>query len=129
MATEFELKAMQLEERLASEAEDTEEPKDGETAVSEWIEAYRQKQSASPPLTPSPPPVVVEKPVPPPPQTVALMVMKADATSKDATFAEALVDRTVQFGQPLDAMFTTSAIAVGNLTIIVLEVPLRQPLT
>ena len=32
------------------------------------------------------------------------MVMKADATSSDATFAEALVDRTVQFGQPYPAV-------------------------
>ena len=41
---------------------------------------------------------------PPLPQTVALMVMKADATSSDATFAEALIDRTVQFGQPYPAV-------------------------
>ena len=38
------------------------------------------------------------------PEMVALMVMKADATRKDATFGEALVDRTVQFGQPYPAI-------------------------
>ena len=37
-------------------------------------------------------------------ECVALMVMKADATSKDATFTEALVDYTVQFGQPYPAV-------------------------
>jgi hypothetical protein len=41
---------------------------------------------------------------PQPPQTVALMVMKADATSKDATWGEAFVDRTVQLGQPYPAV-------------------------
>jgi len=35
---------------------------------------------------------------------VALMVMKADATSKDATWGEAMIDYTVQFGQPYPAV-------------------------
>ena len=35
---------------------------------------------------------------------VALMVLKADATSKDATWGEAVIDQTVQFGQPYPAV-------------------------
>ena len=38
------------------------------------------------------------------PGMVALMALKADATSGDASFAEAVIDRTVQFGQPYPAV-------------------------
>ena len=94
MANEFKLKAQRYEEMLAAPQAE------GEVATEEvpaaWVEAYR-KEGVLPEA------VATAKPSTAPP-TVALMVMKADATSKDATFTEALVDRTVQFGQPYPAI-------------------------
>ena len=88
MANEFKLKAKRYEEMLA--APQAEAGVATEEVPAAWVEAYR-KEGVLPTAAPSPP-------------TVALMVMKADATNKDATFAEALVDRTVQFGQPYPAI-------------------------
>jgi hypothetical protein len=95
MANEFKLKAKRYEEMLAA-------PQQAEAGVATeevpaaWVEAYRKEGVL---------PEAVATPKPPPPlPTVALMVMKADATSKDATFTEALVDRTVQIGQPYPAV-------------------------
>ena len=68
-------------------------------AVPSWLMAYRQSMSSIPNEEPSASPSQSE-PLPP---MVVLMVMKADATSKDATWGEALIDRTVQFGQPYPA--------------------------
>ena len=88
MANEFKLKAKRYEEMLA--APQAEAGVATEEVPAAWVEAYR-KEGVLPAAAPLPP-------------TVALMVMKADATNKDATFAEALVDRTVQFGQPYPAI-------------------------
>ncbi len=95
MASEFESKAKRYEEMLtAPDPTDVAGGENGEE-VAAVMRAYQLAKAAGV----GPPPAA-----PPPPQTVALMVMKADATSKDATFAEALVDRTVQFGQPYPAV-------------------------
>ena len=69
-----------------------------EDVVPDWLSTYRLQMAGGMDA-----PVVPAEPAPLP-QTVVLMVMKADATSSDATFAEALVDRTVQFGQPYPAV-------------------------
>ena len=73
MASEFELKAQRCEEMMEG----------GPDAPACAISADE-----------------VDGPLPP---MVVLMVMKADATSKDATWGEALIDRGVQFGQPYPA--------------------------
>ena len=95
MANEFKLKAKRYEEMLA--APGGEERVGVEQVPAAWLDEYR-KEGVLPvaaAANPKPGPV---------PSTVALMVIKADATSKDATFAEALIDRTVQFGQPYPAV-------------------------
>jgi hypothetical protein len=75
---------------------------DSREIVPDWLTAYRIQMAGggivayeddAPASAPAPLP-----------QTVVLMVMKADATSKDATFTEAIVDRTVQLAQPLPAV-------------------------
>ena len=72
----------------------------GETpAVPSWLMAYRKSMSSIPNEEPSASPSQSES-LPP---MVVLMVMKADATSKNATWGEAFIDRTVQFGQPYPA--------------------------
>ena len=91
MANEFKEKAKKYEEMLASPQDEA----GAEGVPTAWVEAYRNEGVL--PRAPEP------KAAPNQPM-VALMVMKADATSKDATFTEALVDRTVQFGQPYPAV-------------------------
>ena len=64
----------------------------------QWQQAIAEVQGASGAAAPGP------APAPAVPDMVALMVLKADATSKDASWGEALIDRTVQFGQPYPAV-------------------------
>lgn len=104
MKCEFELKAQRCEERLetVTEAPAGAAPEDwsGEAAaVPSWLAAYRKSMTAVSSEEPSASPSQSEA-LPP---MVVLMVMKADATSKNATWGEAIIDRTVQFGQPYPA--------------------------
>ena len=115
MASEFELKAQRCEEMLASSPSVPDPPplrqQGGETGapdddnadeiVPDWLTAYRLQMKAQGVLAS---PEAGTAPDAPLPQTVVLMVMKADATSSDATFTEALIDRTVQFAQPVPAV-------------------------
>jgi hypothetical protein len=108
MTSEFELKAQRCEEMLASPEASTGEAGgdaardggDGDGSVApDWLVAYRKEMAASPVSSPPTPTPAASLP-----QSVVLMFMKADATSKDATWGEALVDHTVQFGQPYPAV-------------------------
>ena len=115
MAHDFKTKAQRYEEMLVRKAEEAElgvgrGPTPTPTAngendmTAQWQQAIAEvrgassaaaaEESASP--DPAPAPAV--------PDMVALMVLKADATSKDASWGEALIDRTVQFGQPYPAV-------------------------
>ena len=104
MACEFELKAQRCEEMLETVTEApagaVSEDWSGEaSAVPNWLTAYRRSVTSisneEPPVSPSQPDSLSPM--------VVLMVMKADATSNNATWGEAFIDRTVQFGQPYPA--------------------------
>ena len=111
MASEFQLKAQRYEEMLSPP-----DPGDGDgdaaaaAAPPDWLVAYRREVSQSPPppapaalapdaLAPAAPAAPASLP-----QSVVLMFMKADETSKDATWGETLVDNIVQLGQPYPAV-------------------------
>ena len=102
MDSEFKLKALRYEEMLEPGSSSDRGVvgvggKLGEEVVPPWLKDYVSTgtlpQGAS-----------LVSQAAPYHECVALMVMKADATSKDATFTEALVDYTVQFGQPYPAV-------------------------
>jgi hypothetical protein len=103
MDSEFKLKAKRCEELLGpSSSPDRDVVGVGarvgeDVAVSGWLKEYVNTGAVpqAPALAPQAAPYH---------DCVALMVMKADATSKDATWGEALVDHTVQFGQPYPAV-------------------------
>jgi hypothetical protein len=104
MDSEFKLKAQRYEELLQpSSSSDRErvgvvgDDLEAEAVAPSWLKAYVEKGTL--PQAPSPVPHAA-----PYHECVALMVMKADATSKDATWSEAIVDYTVQFGQPYPAV-------------------------
>jgi len=110
MASDFELKAQRCEEILASSSpppqlgsETGAQDGDADGIVPDWLTSYRNQMMVVGPDAFTAPEVDTA-PAAPLPQTVVLMVMKADATSNDATFAEALIDRTVQFAQPIPAV-------------------------
>jgi hypothetical protein len=106
MESEFKLKALRYEELLQPSGGSDKESVgvvsddlrgEGEEVAPSWLKDYMEKGTL--PQAPSPVPQAA-----PYHECVALMVMKADATSKDATWSEALVDYTVQFGQPYPAV-------------------------
>ena len=90
--------------------EEEEEEEDEEEEEQEEEERGDKKRDAPPPYYSNlvGPPVlqgkVVEAPRGLANPNAATLFLKADKTSPDATFAEALVDRTVQFGQPYPAV-------------------------
>ena len=98
MTDNFKLKAQRCEEMLVAGQGDEAAPTGGDaTKMPEaWRSAFLEQGLLQAPVEATSPEAV--------PDMVALMVMKADATSKNATFTEALVDRTVQFGQPYPAV-------------------------
>ena len=98
MASDFKLKAQRYEEMLAAGDGGTPAPTaDDATAMPDaWKKAFLEQGLIQAPVVKASPEAV--------PDMVALMVMKADATSKNASFGEALVDQTVQFGQPYPAI-------------------------
>ena len=102
MAQDFKTKAQQYEDMLVR-GEADEENGAAELPV-QWQQAIAEVRGAGSAAAAT----AEEKPTPNPspavPDMVALMVLKADATSKDASFAEAVIDRTVQFGQPYPAV-------------------------
>ena len=115
MASEFQLKAQRYEEML-SPPDPGDGDGDGDAAAAaaaappDWLVAYRREVSQSPPppapdalapdaLAPAAPAAPASLP-----QSVVLMFMKADETSKDATWGETLVDNIVQLGQPYPAV-------------------------
>jgi len=104
MDSEFKLKAQRYEEMLQPSSDPNRERVGvvgdnlaEKEVVPSWLKDYVENGTLpqAPSLVPQAAPYH---------ECVALMVMKADATSKDATFTEALVDYTVQFGQPYPAV-------------------------
>ena len=109
MAHDFKTKAQRYEEMLMRKAEEAElgvgdGPAPTPTANGanglpvQWQQAIAEVQGASGAAAPGPAPASAV------PDMMALMVLKADATSKDASWGEALIDRTVQLGQPYPAV-------------------------
>ena len=100
MDSAFKLKAKRMEEMLSPSSPKAEPVSVGtipEEPLPAWLRDYVSKG-----VLPQVPALVPQ--AAPYHDCVALMVMKADATSKDATWGEALVDHTVQFGQPYPAV-------------------------
>ena len=100
MDSAFKLKAKRMEEMLSPSSPKAEPVSEGtvpEEPLPAWLRDYVSKG-----VLPQAPALVPQ--AAPYHDCVALMVMKADATSKDATWGEALVDHTVQFGQPYPAV-------------------------
>ncbi len=107
MDSEFKLKALRCEEMLEPSSSSSSSTSDrgvvgvggklGAEVVPSWLKDYVSTGTL-------PPGASLVPQAAPYHDCVALMVMKADATSKDATWGETLVDTTVQFGQPYPAV-------------------------
>jgi len=104
MDSEFKLKAKRCEELLGPSSSSEQgvvgvgDHVGEDVAVPGWLKEYVNKGVVPQALA------SVPQAAPHHHDCVALMVMKADATSKDATWGETLVDTTVQFGQPYPAV-------------------------
>ena len=98
MTGDFKAKAQRYEEMLvAANGSEPVPTQDDATKMPEaWRSAFLEQGLIQSPVVKASPEAV--------PDMVALMAMKADATSQNASFTETLVDQTVQFGQPYPAI-------------------------
>ena len=97
MSSDFRLKAQRYEEMFVDDASGVVPTANDATKMPEaWRKAFLEQGLIKAPVAKASPKAV--------PDMVALMVMKADATSENASFGETLVDTTVQFGQPYPAI-------------------------
>ncbi len=93
-------KVKEVDKEVAEDEDESEDESEGEDEEREAPPPYEAKLLEPTVLQGK----IVEEPRGLANPNAAMLFLKADKTSEDATFAEALVDRTVQFGQPYPAI-------------------------